>query len=579
MDATEQPVREVGQLLFEALLGTGEVAGRYRASAALATAGDQTLRVVLRIGVPELATLPWEAMYDESVGGYMCRRDQVVRHIPVPVPPAAVTVESPLRLLAVVSSPRELPELDVDRERGWLADALSEPVAAGLVEICWARAATWAGLQGQLMAGPWHVLHFIGHGDFDPEQDEGILALTGSDGRVDRIEASRFADLLRVARPVPRVVVLNCCSSAAASGSDLFSGTAAALVRAGVPAVVAMQYQISDAASAEFARGFYTAIGLGRSIDEAVTSGRLAILGTSRHTLEWLTPVLYLRSDHARLFTFTAASGAAAGPGQAEAISAADKGDELRGHHRYGEAEQAYRDAIAINPGLARAHAGLGAALYHQGRYAEAEAALREAIRLDADDAWPHSDLGEVLRELRREPEAEVEFNKASRLDPGSSWPRHHIGAMRRRNDQLVEAEACFREAVSLAPDVIWHRIELAKALRDLGRYPEAESEFRELIRRRPDDPWPHHDLGILLRDTDRFPEAESEMREAVRLNQESPWPSYELGLLLKKVERYAEAETALRAAIRLEPDHPQPHIQLGEVLYELNRHADAESE
>jgi hypothetical protein len=29
---TEQPVREVGQVLFAGLLGTGEVAGRYRAS-------------------------------------------------------------------------------------------------------------------------------------------------------------------------------------------------------------------------------------------------------------------------------------------------------------------------------------------------------------------------------------------------------------------------------------------------------------------------------------------------------------------------------------------------------------------
>src|SRR5215472_11816283 len=33
----ESPVREIGQLLFSALLGSGDVAGRYRASAALAT--------------------------------------------------------------------------------------------------------------------------------------------------------------------------------------------------------------------------------------------------------------------------------------------------------------------------------------------------------------------------------------------------------------------------------------------------------------------------------------------------------------------------------------------------------------
>ena len=49
---TEQPVNEIGQELFAALLGTGEVAGLYRASAAMAKDCDQELRVVLRIDTP-----------------------------------------------------------------------------------------------------------------------------------------------------------------------------------------------------------------------------------------------------------------------------------------------------------------------------------------------------------------------------------------------------------------------------------------------------------------------------------------------------------------------------------------------
>ena len=46
---TEQPVREIGEVLFAGLLGTGEVAGRYRASAAVAALRGEGLRVVLRI--------------------------------------------------------------------------------------------------------------------------------------------------------------------------------------------------------------------------------------------------------------------------------------------------------------------------------------------------------------------------------------------------------------------------------------------------------------------------------------------------------------------------------------------------
>ena len=71
-------------------------------------------------------------------------------------------------------------------------------------------------------------------------------------------------------------------------------GTAAALVHQGIGAVAAMQFAVSDTAAIKFARGFYAAISHGRAVDEAVRSGRIAILGTA-HTLEWITPVLYVR--------------------------------------------------------------------------------------------------------------------------------------------------------------------------------------------------------------------------------------------------------------------------------------------
>jgi DNA-binding beta-propeller fold protein YncE len=298
---TERPVREIGQALFTALLGTGEVAGQYRASAAMVASREQSMRIVLRIDTPELAGLPWEAMYDEAFG-YVCRHEQLVRHIPLPSLPAPLAITPPLRILAVVSAPRGLALLDADKEREQLTTAMAEQIAAGLVEIHWAPAATWAGLQTELIRGQWHIVHFIGHGDFDPAQDQGVLALTRPNGRADLVDASRFADLLREARPMPRLVLLNSCSGAASSTTDLFAGTAAALVRAGVPAVAAMQFEITDTAGAEFARGCYTAICHGRGVDEAVSSGRVAILGTSNTTLEWLNPVLYLRGHEARLF-------------------------------------------------------------------------------------------------------------------------------------------------------------------------------------------------------------------------------------------------------------------------------------
>ena len=273
----EQYIREAGQELFAALLGTGEVAGRYRASAALAAERGERLRVVLRINDPALAGLPWEAMYDQAVGGYVCRRDQLVRHIPVPSPPSPLSVNPPLRILGVVSAPRGFSPLDTDKEQEQLEQALASMASAELVHVDWAPAATWSALQDALLGGPWHVLHFIGHGDFDACRDEGVLALTGEGGRPDLVTASQLVDLLRQAQPIPRVVVLNSCSGAASGVTDLFSGTAAALVQGGVSAVAAMQYEISDPAAVAFCRGFYAAIAKGRVLTRRCRAAELQL--------------------------------------------------------------------------------------------------------------------------------------------------------------------------------------------------------------------------------------------------------------------------------------------------------------
>jgi WD40 repeat protein len=303
LSAGEQVIQRVGKELFTALLGTGEVAGRYRASQAMAAERSQHLRLVVRIDSPQLAGLPWEAMYDEALGVYVCRSEQLVRHVSVPAMPGPLQVRPPLRILGVVSSPRGLPTLEIDKEREQLERALADTIRAGLVQVRWAPSATWSCLHDELMDRSWHVIHYIGHGDFDPDLDEGILALEREqDGRPDRVAAHKIVDLLRQADPMPRLVVLNSCSGGVVGTCDLFSGTAASLVRGGVNAVAAMQYEVSDLAAVAFARGLYTRLVRGGGVDQATTSGRIAILGVGGSTMEWVTPVLYLRGDQARLF-------------------------------------------------------------------------------------------------------------------------------------------------------------------------------------------------------------------------------------------------------------------------------------
>ena len=98
-----------------------------------------------------------------------------------------------------------------------------------------------------------------------------------------------------------RLVILNSCEGGRASASDPFAGTAQTLIRADIPAVIAMQFTITDEAAIAFSRKFYTTIAAGRPVDTAVFEARRTI-STQVNDVEWATPVLYMRSDDGRIF-------------------------------------------------------------------------------------------------------------------------------------------------------------------------------------------------------------------------------------------------------------------------------------
>jgi len=289
----EQHVQQVGRELFEALF-TGPVHDAYRASVRAAQGRGRRLRVVLRLTAQQLADLPWEAMFDPQTRTYLCRQEPLVRRVDASHVVGPLEMRPPLRILGLVAGPIDLPQLSVELEQQSLEEALQQPLSANLVEVTWALDASWRTVHQLMLRGGWHVLHFVGHSAVT--NGEGIFALVGPDGRADMVEAARFADLLLEADPIPRLVVLNTVSS---------SRTAAALVQRGISAAVAMQFAISDEAAIRFTRGFYTALAHGRAVDEASRSGRIAMLGGSQ-TLEWITPVLYVRGSAAQIFALTA---------------------------------------------------------------------------------------------------------------------------------------------------------------------------------------------------------------------------------------------------------------------------------
>jgi tetratricopeptide (TPR) repeat protein len=98
-----------------------------------------------------------------------------------------------------------------------------------------------------------------------------------------------------------RVAVLNACEGARSSKQDPFAGSAQTLVQQGIPAVIAMQFEIADDVAQTFAHELYGALADSYPIDAAVTEARKAIFAMGRE-IEWATPVLYLRAPDGRIF-------------------------------------------------------------------------------------------------------------------------------------------------------------------------------------------------------------------------------------------------------------------------------------
>jgi WD40 repeat protein len=296
----EQPVRQFGAALFDALIA-GDVRVLVGASRDRAAHEGKRLRLVLRIRPPELSRLPWEFLYNTGGDEYLALTMPLLRYPEVLEPRRPLEVSPPLEILGMVALPRDRDPLDVEEEQQWLESALDDLERTGLVRLTWIGGQTWRDLQRAMRRGRWHVFHFIGHGGFDQIADEGIVALADEQGGTQPLHAGDLSLLLRDHASL-RLVLLNACDTGRAGAFDPFSSTAGALVRRGIPAVVAMQYEISDRAAIEFTRTFYGALADGFPIDVGVMEARRAVKLAHRSSLEWGTPMLYLRSTHARIF-------------------------------------------------------------------------------------------------------------------------------------------------------------------------------------------------------------------------------------------------------------------------------------
>ncbi|MCP4655078.1 MAG: CHAT domain-containing protein [bacterium] len=293
-------LRLVGAGLWDALLSgsVGELFESIRDPEQV----DYQFRLTLP---PELEALPWEALYHEREYGFLSCHPL---HSVLRSPPAAIEPPAPppplagkLRILAVVPAGSGL---DVEREWRNL-DLAVERVRERVDLQKLAGQVTPDLLAEKLRDGPWDVVHFIGHGEHSPKGRTTIRLNSEDPGEGEFwMDGEAFGHLF-FGRGV-RLAVLNCCYGAKASATRSLSGLGPFLLRAGVPAVVAMRYEIPDAAAIRFSEKLYQGLLHGRypgRVDLAVESARGSIHRnqTEDAARPFVTPVLFLAGS-AQLF-------------------------------------------------------------------------------------------------------------------------------------------------------------------------------------------------------------------------------------------------------------------------------------
>ncbi len=297
----QQAAMDFGGPLFEAVFRDEMLLAWSRSMDRAREEGDG-LRLRLRLSdAPAIAGLPWELLYDQRINAFLAQseRTPVVRFLDLPRPPRPIAVDGPLRVLVVISSPTDLEELDVEAEWARIQEALAPKVADRVVVVDRLPEATLTELGRWLRRRPTHVVHFVGHGDFDQRIREGVIYFQDDRGRSKAVTSSVLGPFLRDHDPL-RMVVLNACRSARADLVDPYGGMAQGLVQQDATAVVAMQFPISDRAAVAFTGAFYGALVDGLPVDQAASSARKALLADFSD--EWATPVLFLRSPDGDIF-------------------------------------------------------------------------------------------------------------------------------------------------------------------------------------------------------------------------------------------------------------------------------------
>ena len=300
--------RELYNFLFQGTLRDSWITAK-----GIAKNRGQVLRLRLGLKGNRLPRLPWEVLYAGerpiATGTDVAfSRYQPAKTAPQPFCQGKDTgnCAATLQILMVLSAPTDLESLQLKREALHLQEELQRRSLTNSMGGALAMQLTVLeqpdrnSLTQALEVGQYQVFHYAGHSNLGAAGGE-LYLVSSKTGLTETLNGDDLAGLL-VNNGI-QLAVFNSCRSAHTPTSEATVSAgernlAEALVKRGIPAVLAMAESIPDDVALTLAKLFYRNLDRGYPVDLSLSRARQGLISAyGSNQLYWALPILYLQPE------------------------------------------------------------------------------------------------------------------------------------------------------------------------------------------------------------------------------------------------------------------------------------------
>ncbi len=231
-----------------------------------------------------------------------------------------------------------------------------------------------------------------------------------------------------------------------------------------------------------------------------------------------------------------------------------------RGHALLGTGDptgalKLFTEAIDLEPGNPRGHAGRGDVFRLRKEFTQAIAAYTEALRLDPLSATVFNNRGMAYHGLGDSDRALADFTAAIRLNPRFAVAYHNRGAVHFAKDEVDRAIADYSEALRLDGKATVTFNNRGFAYLENGETDRAIADFNEALRLDPRFATAMNNRGLAFVRKKQFDRAIADFTAAIAIDPQFARAYFNRGSAFEGLGNTTRAEADRKNALKLDPN------------------------